>query len=491
MKKGFQMKTMLAAMLWFLVAYSGLRAQQYATEALRFSVFSPQGTSRFSALGGAMGAIGADLSTASHNPAGIGLFRQNQLSISPGINLSYGYSNWQEQEFPEEHVVFQFGNAGLVLTKRFNRDTSEGLQYLNFSLGYNRMASFNRSFFFEGMDALHSLGDAFMSQANGLNPEGLDPFRERLAFDTYLIDTIPGANGQSYLTNGAFAEENKRMARQWTSSGAHAEVVLSGAINYSNRLYLGATIGIVRLDYFYRSIYRETDSEGSIPVFDRLEYEETLNAEGTGFNLRVGAIYRLTDWWRLGAAIHSPTWVSMDETYSSSLETVLNNGSFTAESPEGQFDYGLTLPWRTQASTAFILGKYFILGLEYEYADYGAINLRPSLDFNQENALIDTTFRKGHQFKAGMEFRINPWSIRAGYQYQTAPLPDQQSTGFQLQSFSAGFGLRLQSWLQIDAVLMLNRRRGTEQIYPGFNDSPLARITHNNWLTQISFSLLF
>ena len=46
---------------------------QNEVDALRYSRLSVVGTARYSGLGGAFGALGADFSTLSVNPAGIGL----------------------------------------------------------------------------------------------------------------------------------------------------------------------------------------------------------------------------------------------------------------------------------------------------------------------------------------------------------------------------------------------------------------------------------
>ena len=47
------------------------------------------GTARFVGMGGAMGALGGDISVISSNPAGIGIFRSNDVSISFGFNSSF------------------------------------------------------------------------------------------------------------------------------------------------------------------------------------------------------------------------------------------------------------------------------------------------------------------------------------------------------------------------------------------------------------------
>lgn len=54
-------------------------AGQLATEDLN-------GTARYVGMGGAMDALGADLSVMSTNPAGIGLFRKSQVATSFGLN---------------------------------------------------------------------------------------------------------------------------------------------------------------------------------------------------------------------------------------------------------------------------------------------------------------------------------------------------------------------------------------------------------------------
>lgn len=43
------------------------------------------GTARYVGMGGALRALGADISTISSNPLGVGLFRSNQLSLSGGF----------------------------------------------------------------------------------------------------------------------------------------------------------------------------------------------------------------------------------------------------------------------------------------------------------------------------------------------------------------------------------------------------------------------
>ena len=90
-----------------------------------------------------------------------------------------------------------------------------------------------------------------------------------------------------------------------------------------------------------------------------------LKTEGTGFNVKLGLIARVTDYWRLGLAFHTPTYYSMSDYYMASVDndyTYLKNNSNESrnditDSPEGRYDYSLVTPWKFMASTAFIMGK--------------------------------------------------------------------------------------------------------------------------------------
>lgn len=48
------------------------------------------GTARYVGMGGAMEALGADISTINSNPAGIGLFRKSSVSMSLGPSFVKG-----------------------------------------------------------------------------------------------------------------------------------------------------------------------------------------------------------------------------------------------------------------------------------------------------------------------------------------------------------------------------------------------------------------
>jgi len=463
---------------------------QYSEDALRFSMYNLQGSSRFVGMGGAMGAVGADFTTASYNPAGIGFFQRQALSLSPGLNWASTESDWLSRQ-NDSKSLFQFGSAGLVLTRRSNHDSNQGLQFFNFSIGYNRLASFNQRILLSGEQATHSLGSYFAATANGSNPGNLDLFSTALAFQTYLIDSIPGSGGISYEPLGATNGTQVQISRQISRSGSHGEVVINSAINYAHRFYLGATVGIHRLDFEQESTLLERDVQNTVPVFESVEWRDNLQVSGTGFSFKLGAIYRITDAWRIGLSLHTPVFLSLEEQFSSRMNTQFTGSNYTAVSPTLQYAYDVNLPWRWQLSSAFVLKKKAILGLEYEQVNYAGISFAPALDFTQENAFVDTAFGLSHIAKLGFEYRFEGLYARLGYQFQSSAFFSSQQSSFHNHIFSGGIGWQLRKWITVDGAFALHHREGRQSVFEGYGDLSPAPVLMQNFLFQVSATLFF
>lgn len=465
---------------------------QYEVDALRFSRHGLNGTTRFISMGGALGAVGADFSLISTNPGGLGLFRSSQLTFSPGFNFGTSQSQWQQNEFGDNRFGFQFVNVGAIFNKRMDRPLPMGIQAFNFAIGYNRLNSYNRSLYFEGENATHALGELFMNRANGLTPSQLDAFTEQLGFNTYLIDTVPGENATKYSTSGLFADENKFMSRQITAKGSMGEIAFGAAVNFGHRLYVGATLGILRLGYNEVSEYNEADTAHLVPGFNNLLLREKLQVEGTGINLKAGLVWRVTDWMRLGLGIHTPGFMEVTETYNSDLRTRFESAEYFADSPTGHFEYDLTMPWRWNASVAFIVGQKITLAGEYEMANFSQIRLRSTGNFfNSVNQWMGQHYGLSHLLKAGAEFRLDPWRFRAGYQYYTDPVNEAGGADHSITTYAAGIGYRARKWIWFDAAFLLNQTNGLERIYRDFATTDPAKVSLQQYLLQFTLGFIF
>ena len=80
-----------------------LHAQE-PIDALRYGMIGQGGTARAQAIGGAIVSLGGDISTATVNPAGLGLFKTNDFVFSPG--LSFGNT---KIDYLGQIPVYQYG----------------------------------------------------------------------------------------------------------------------------------------------------------------------------------------------------------------------------------------------------------------------------------------------------------------------------------------------------------------------------------------------
>lgn len=464
-------------LVWFLMAHSFSAVGQYESEALRYAMLNFSGSARFIGMGGALGSLGSDFSCISHNPAGLGFFRNSEISISPSIYLSTSHARYQSAEFSDDKFNFNFGSIGLVYAWRTNKNKNTGIQFMNFALGYNRINNFNQIAYFEGTDAQYSLGKSIRDNAQGLSPASLDPFESLLAFNTYLIDTTGG--NTNYISN-APSNTSKKMSRLIHSRGSIGEIALAASANIGHKVFIGANISVATLTYKNTQTYEEIDNENLDPDFNSLRYIEDLDVSGIGVNLKLGVIYRPLNWFRVGLSFHTPTWYSMSETYVNQLRTDFSFGKYNAESPVGTFDYDLNTPWRLQASLGFLLFKRAAIGLDYELVNYNAIKLRPASGFFQEgNAFIDSNYLVTHNIRVGAEVRIDPFRIRAGYRFQMNPLSGNLNTDLTAHHASIGLGYRARKWVTIDAAYVISFTHSAPIMNRYFTDLSPADVYKN------------
>ena len=94
------------------------------------------GTARFVGMGGAMGALGGDISTIGTNPAGIGIYRSNDAMVSFGFSSMGVESKLGSNTFNSDKNRWNFDNAGFVFSTKLGNVTT--LRYVNFGFNYHK-----------------------------------------------------------------------------------------------------------------------------------------------------------------------------------------------------------------------------------------------------------------------------------------------------------------------------------------------------------------
>lgn len=480
------MKKILLIALTLLSA--GQSFSQNASDVLRYSYLQPGGTARFMGAGGAFGALGAEFGSVSQNPAGLALFRTDELTLTPSLSFaSTDASLPGGDKYKDDKSKFGFDNVGLV----FNT-TPGGPHWkaFNFGIGYNRQADYNRVAYYEGNANGSIMNGFFEDYQAGF----ADPFGNELAVEGNAIYPDQDGNLTYDFTGNENAVVNR--AQAITTFGRMNEMTLSFAGNYDEKLMVGATVGVPFVNYRLEGEYIESDPEERVDYFDQLTYTEFLRSSGVGVNLKLGVIYKVSQAFRLGAAFHTPTALSLTDSYSNTFAYDYTDGNGPSKgeilnSPEGTFDYKLRTPWRASASAAVVMKKFGFLSADVEWVDYAANRYNFTADVasqdNQQleravNTDIQRSYKQAMNVRLGAELALNEFRLRGGF--NLLGKPDEGATDFNT-AITAGAGVRGKAFY-LDLGWRRGQGRGSIQPYA---DAPLVKTqtVTNDFLLTLGF----
>ncbi|MFQ7502778.1 MAG: hypothetical protein ACLRMJ_05945 [Alistipes finegoldii] len=86
----------------------------WATDLAQLSQTHVFGTARVMGMGGAFTSLGADLSSMSPNPAGLGMYRRNEISLTPLVPMAKA-STAERLVEGNSKSQFAFANVGVAL----------------------------------------------------------------------------------------------------------------------------------------------------------------------------------------------------------------------------------------------------------------------------------------------------------------------------------------------------------------------------------------
>jgi len=454
------------------------------------------------AMGGAFSALGADFSTLSSNPAGIGLYKKFEFSFTPAVYTGSTTSEYNGTTSKDSRTNFNVSNLGIIYASPQKKDKSAVLQSMQFAFGLNRINNFNNRMIIQGYNDENSLIDTYVEDANGIYYGDIeDDYYGDYSFDlnpawyTYMIDTIPGFDDQySGITEGGDVLQRKEV----NSWGSTNEMLFAMGANLGERVYLGGSFGIPFLRYREEVRYYEEDINDKNNDFTSLRISDKLETNGTGFNLKFGLIVRAANWLRIGGAIHSPTWYSgMKDYWSTEFYNEAYNSNYSTYYSFGPNRYKIYTPWRAIGGVAIIIKNIGLISADYEYVDFTNIKIKSTdfygYTFDQENLKISNVYSKTHNFRVGAEFRIDYFTVRGGFGYYGSPFAKDEN-GVRINDgkriyYTGGIGYRNKHFFTDIAYVRSQSEEdyylyGTENISvnPAKN-----QYTTNNFLWTIGF----
>jgi len=479
-------------------------------DALKVIQSDINGTARYMSMAGAFGALGGDASAIKDNPAGLGIYRSSEMTGTLNLMVQNSNSIWNATNGYDNLNKIGFNNFSYVKATPTYRseESNTGLLSSNWSFSFNRLKSFDRNSTIKSQYANSSITD-YMSYItnNAGNINSADLSSDNSPYDNINVPWISVVGYQGYLINEnvnpvtnqstwpSLLGTNEQVKPSFSiqESGFLDEYSIGWAGNFSNFIYLGATVNLQSLDYNENSQYSEIFSGNG-----GMTLSNTITTSGVGFNMNVGAIIRPIDMLRFGVSVHSPTVFAVTDNNYANLDYYLTrffttNGNF--DTPSATNSYMLSTPWKFNGSAAVIIGQKGLISAEYDYS----LNTGTSFmdqngnyqNYAEENAGMKSMLKDVQTIKIGAEYKLtNNISLRAGYATMSAgsnPLADKlirfNTTRTDTEYFlnnktdyiTGGIGYREGNWY-IDLAYM--NKMIDETFYP-YNTNELVRLNPN------------
>src|SRR5574344_106110 len=361
-------------------------------DATKFSSTELNGTARFMAVGGAMSALGGAASTLVYNPGGIGIYRSSEMTLS----LNTHWTNTTMAGNAQRYVTANLSNAAYSRNK-------------NYSISQILAASTQD-----------------VDKVDLVSSEGYDPYnnpdiawRSILGYCSYTFDDISDNTYTSHFDE--IGRGNVSDNVYFNERGFVDEYAISLGGNVSNIFYWGMSFVCNYMDYSLKQSYYESMADQST-----IELNNYYRAIGTGFTYKLGFIVQPTNWLRIGASFHTPTWFAVNSYNYSDIYTKIYTGgtsaNYSIQSPEeGERAY-VNSPMKAIAGLGFVLGKFGFVGIDYQYANYRGMEIQSSsrMDNVTMKNIILSEMLDTHTVRLGVEIKpIEALSLRIGGGYTT------------------------------------------------------------------------
>ena len=426
-----------------LLMLAGSAAAQTVYDAAKFIDKDLNGTARFVSMGGAMSALGGDISTMNTNPAGIGIYRSSDLQTTFGLSAYNIKSNTLSGTFKNNDVRANFNQIGFVYSMKIGNSTP--LRYVNFGFNYTRVKSFFNRQKFAGNLGDFTQTQQMAQQAYKVPADGWDNaftndligWLSAIGYYGFVIDPVETPAGQPQEYIGMYDKGDGLLE---VEQSGHLDMYnFNMAFNIEDRVYLGLTLGIHDLNFRKNTMYQELYPDTQGEAYDLASWNRIV---GTGFDLKFGAIFRPFEEspFRVGLAVHTPTFYDLDYKTSAEIRSAVEDPDgivyyadvSTAEQLPNRGEmirpFRLNTPWLFNFSLASTVGSQFAFDAEYEYQDYSFMKFKDVDGYDEifdfENSTRDM-MKAVHTFKVGAEFKPVPeFGIRAGYNYRTSLFND-------------------------------------------------------------------
>jgi hypothetical protein len=434
---------------------------QVPEDAIRYSFYPQNGTARNLAICGAMGSLGGDINATFVNPAGLGFYKTREFVLTGGYLFNNNNAQYRETDSKANKSSFGFGTSGFIFGGPGNQKGKSSA----IAVAVTQTANFNNQVHYKGLNNYSSYSEQFAEEfaKSGysidevLSSNSPLPYTSAPALYTYLIDTVT-VNGiiqvkgvPEYILDAGHALKQEV---NMTTNGGITEIAIAFAHNSNDKWYWGGTIGVPIIYYNSNMYFKESDtSSNGSNGFKQFEYTDDFTTKGVGANFKLGIIYRPQEYIRLGLAIHTPSFMSLSDTRTSTLNTQLekpywpsqdttiyvSSQDFTNNQP-GKSHYAQNSPFKAILSASYVFREienvkkqraFITLDIEYvnhKGSKFSSDNEEPTEEeknyYKELTKVVKSEYKGNVNFRLGGELKYNTFMGRLGFAYYGNPYND-------------------------------------------------------------------
>lgn len=433
----------LSISIIFLFLISEIAFSQNYNDALRLSKPYLGIGAKANSMGGAFLGVSDDYSAVYWNPAGLFQITRMEFSGTFNYNKFANDATFFNNTTNYSQSQSSLNNLGFV----FPFPTFRGS--LVFAMGYNKIINFNDALSF---DAFNSGNTSMIQNLLG---------KGDISYILYLTDST----GNKTPINGNLNQSGKNLstgfANQWSFSGA-MEVAKNLSVGISLNL-LSGTLKKTReyTEYnskgFYSDTLRLDPADPRTAGFQYFMFDETLDWELGGFNLKMGFMYRYQDLFRLGLTLKFPNSYTIKEIYGVEASSKFKAGFNPALDPpiEDKIEYEISTPYEFGLGLSFSKYGLLLAGdinlIDYTEMTFSGLNgSKNNTNYREINELFKMVFN----FNIGIEYQIPliedfALKVRGGFAMKQSPFKNDPSD-FDQKYITAGLGVLFDQLFSFD-----------------------------------------
>lgn len=477
-----------------MCASYGMSAQFYA-DVVDFSGREGSGNARYEATAGAMVPFGANASSINVNPAALAVFSRNTMEAGIGLEFNSTRSDFMGSSSKGLKILPTINNLSLT-GKYIAPPNSAKLKWYSLGLNIDRQHSFNRKTSINGTNKTSSMTDDFL-----LNPRFTD--------FAYKGGAIEGDSIGYFTQHRAFYPKpmitsayNSQQANTIEVSGSNISTELTGGANINDRLYLGIGISVNVLSKSITDSYSElkTNNPNDVymtdpvffdhPITDNFKFSRESEDGGIGISSSVGLIYKPLDFLSLSASYRTPTYYSMDLSYSGELNTYFTDKTSLTNSEEYQFSYEYVNPQIFSFGGGVTIGTHGFIAVNYETQNLGdAYFMSDEYSQTTTNDLIYKHLKSRNTLSIGGELSLGEVKLRAGVSKVSSPYVSTETwgNGENQTKMSGGIGYQLNN-MYWDLTYVNTKSTGEYALYADY-DGNLVTSKYTTNRGQLLFTL--